>query len=137
MSAAEVYQNYLRNQVQTASPEKLLLMLYDGAIRFLGQAEAACGEREWEKTNNFLLRAQEIITELICTLNPEAGEVAGQLGSLYEYMLRRLGEANVKKEAGAISEVKGLLAELREAWQEAALRSRGGGQEARGLNVRG
>lgn len=121
MSTAEAYWAYQQNQIKTASREKLVLMLYDGAIRFIVQAENAWQEEQnVQKTHNGLVRAQEIVTELMSTLDREAGgEIATSLFLLYEYMLRRLVEANLKKDTAIMGEVRGLLSGLREAWQEA------------------
>ncbi len=116
---AEAFRAYQVNQVQTASREKLVVMLYDGIIRFLGQAEAAWAASDVVGTHNSLIRAQDIIVELMSTLNREAGgQIAENLYLLYDYMKFRLVEANIKKDMAPIAEVKHLVTELRGAWAE-------------------
>lgn len=113
------YQSYQQNQVQTLSQEKLVLMLYDGALRFCRQGQAAVEQRDYAAVSNNLGRAEDIISELMVTLNRDAGEVAENLYKLYEFMYRHLVQANVKKSAAMISEVIDLLQQLRDTWEEA------------------
>jgi len=108
---------YLRNQYETASPAELTLQLYNGAIRFLGQAREAIERQEIETANDRLHRTQDIIQELMLTLDTSV-DVGRQLESLYDYILFRLTQANVKKDAVVVEEVTGLLTELRDAWKE-------------------
>lgn len=119
MAAANPYEQYRATQVQTASQRTLIIMLYDGAIRFSRQAQAAMAARDFEAVNTALLRAQDIVTELALTLDHGAGEIAANLFRIYEYVHRRLVEANVHKDAAPIDEVLRLLSMLREAWAEA------------------
>lgn len=129
---------YQQNQIMTASQEKLVLFLYEGALRFLKQADEACAARDWNKCNNYLLRSQEIITELQVTLNRErGGQVAESLFLLYDYMLRRLVEANIKKERQLIAEVNGLLTELRDAWQQLILQHQSHNYSTNSLRLQG
>lgn len=116
---ANPYQQYQEAQLETASQGKLLLMLYDGAIRFLTQAHAAMAESRWQEAHNFLLKAEDIVTELMASLKLDAGDVAVNLFRLYEYFNWRLIQANVKRDAGMVLEVQTRLRELREAWAEA------------------
>jgi flagellar protein FliS len=115
---------YQTQAVLTASPGQLVLMLYDGALRFLAQAHAAmeADQNDWrriEVINRNLLKAQNIIAELQGTLNHEAGgEVAANLDQLYAYYNRRLFEANFQKDVTPVIEVEGLLRELRDGWAE-------------------
>ncbi|MDI6869881.1 MAG: flagellar export chaperone FliS [Bacillota bacterium] len=110
---------YLQVQVQTATPEMLVTMLYDGMIRFLRQAKANLTSHKIPEANYFLIRAEDIIAELNSCLDMSREPVAGSLRNLYEYMLRRLVEANLKKDLAIIDEVIGMSLELREAWVEA------------------
>ncbi|MBV9897076.1 MAG: flagellar export chaperone FliS [Chloroflexi bacterium] len=113
---------YRQTQTQTAAPGELVLMLYRGALRFVGAAIEAIEARNISEAHNKLLKTQDIISYLIETLDVErGGEVAKNLESLYGYMLRRLIEANVKKDGVPAREVQGLLRELLPAW-EAAVR---------------
>lgn len=114
---------YQAQSVLTASPGQLILMLYDGALRFLGHAKDALestdeSPRRMERINTNLIKAQDVIAELRACLNFEAGEHARNLDSLYEYYLRRLFQANMKKELAPVVEVEGLLRHLRDGWAE-------------------
>ncbi|MEW6447589.1 MAG: flagellar export chaperone FliS [Bacillota bacterium] len=94
---------------------QVLLMLYDGAIRFLAQAVEALQSRDYEGANRFIVRAQSVVSELKSALNVEY-EVARSLSKLYDYFNRRLVEANERKESALLIEVQGYLKELRETW---------------------
>lgn len=113
------YQAYQKNKYQTASPHRLTLMLYNGAIQFAGQAEAAIQQNNIVDTNTYIQKTQDIIYELISSLNmKEGGEIARNLRQLYFYMINKLIEANIKKRVDFIKEVIDLLNELREAWDQ-------------------
>lgn len=136
--AEQSHRAYQQNQIMTASQEKLVLLLYDGAIRFLKQAEEACEAKDWNKCSNNLLRVQEIITELQASLNREdGGELAVNLFLLYDFMLRRLVEANIKKDVLLIAEVRNLLSELRDTWQQITLRHQSRNYTTNGLRLQG
>ncbi len=113
------YQNYRQTQVETADQATLLLMLYSGALKFLGQARQAMEEDRVEETNRLLGRVQDILCELMGSLNPELPDISGPLFQLYEYMHHLLVQANIKKDAGNIREVEKQLTALLEAWQAA------------------
>lgn len=121
----DLQEKYLQVQVQTATPEALITMLYDGAIRFLRQAKANLSSKKLQEANYFLIRAENIIAELNNCLDMSRGEIPASLRQLYEYMLSRLIMANTKKDMAMIDEVIGMIQELREAWVE-ALKSLGG-----------
>ena len=111
---------YRQSQIDTASPGKLILMLYEGAIRFLNEAKEHLAEKDVEKASNRLLRAQDIVSELMMSLNmKEGGQIASNLYRLYDYVKWKLVESNVSKEAGPIDEAIRILASLKEAWEEA------------------
>ncbi|MFR9710713.1 flagellar export chaperone FliS [Paenibacillus sp. MB22_1] len=113
------YQAYQKNKYETASPHRLILMLYNGAIQFAGKAKDAIDKKDIEKTNSFIQKTEDIIYELISSLNlKEGGELASNLNNLYLYMIDRLIEANIKKLIAPIDEVIGILEELRSAWEE-------------------
>ncbi|MDN5346738.1 MAG: flagellar secretion chaperone FliS [Clostridia bacterium] len=122
MATADPCRAYQEYQVQTLSQEKLVLMLYDGAIKFCSQALKALEQKDYARTNNYLLRAQDILNELMVSLNREAGEIADNLHRLYDFMYRWLVEANVKKSAKHIIDVRDILVGLRDAWEEATRR---------------
>jgi flagellar protein FliS len=111
---------YRKTQIETASPEALILMLYDGAIKFMGQAEIAFEENNIEQISNLLLRIQAIFTELLTALDKEkGGEIAVNLERLYVFFLEQLGEANVKKDPKPLAEIKPLVIDLRNTWEQA------------------
>jgi flagellar protein FliS len=115
---------YHAQSVLTASPGQLVLMMFDGALRFLALAKEGFNQpeenvRRFETINVNLQRAQNIIAELQGSLNHEAGgEIAVTLDRLYDYYARRLFEANIKKRLEPIIEVEHFLQELRDAWAE-------------------
>jgi flagellar protein FliS len=115
----QAYQQYQRVQTQTASPGQLLLLLYEGCIRFIGRGRLALESNDVDAARVNLLRAQDIIAELMGSLNFEAGEMATNLLRLYEYMHRRLVIANIQRDAEAAAEVDSLLRLLLPAWEEA------------------
>jgi flagellar protein FliS len=118
---AGAYQAYRTTQIQTASPAELILLLYDGAIKYCKQAQLHLENGEKELAHNALIRSQDIIDELAVSLDFSASEeIAKGLAQLYDYMGQRLIEANIKKDKAPIAEVVAMLEELRETWSEAA-----------------
>lgn len=115
---------YQAQSILTASPGQLVLMLYDGSLRFLNLAREAFSQKEdcprrIENINTALVRAQNIIIELRATLNlSEGGDYAANLDRLYEYYLRRLIEANIRKQVEPVIEVYQLIQQLRDGWAE-------------------
>lgn len=115
---------YRSNAVLTASPGQLVLMLYDGALKAMAIAEQALRQpeddtRRIEVINHQLQKAQNIVAELQNGLNLEiGGECAQTLYRLYDYHLRRLFEANLKKDITIVQEIEGLVRSLRDAWCE-------------------
>ena len=110
---------YFQTTVQTASPAQLLIMLYDGAIRFSRMAIDAIEKNQLQEAHNYLMRVQDIINEFVVTLD-RSSPLAGQLLQLYEYFNRRLIEANMKKDAEPVCEVLDHLVLLKETWIEAS-----------------
>lgn len=120
MSYNQGYQHYQESQVLTASKGKLLLMTYDGAIRFVRQAQLHMTQNAFEEKNTSIIKAQRLILELIYTLNPDVDpDFAHRLSLIYDYMFNRLVEANVSDDPSALKEVETKLMELRTAWAEA------------------
>jgi len=114
---------YQTTQIQTATPEKLLIMLYNGAINFLNKAKVHIEEKDFAQTNNFLLKAQAIISEFMNTIEWEPNrEFAQNLYSLYEFMNHTLVQANIYKDTEKIDVVIDLLKTLKSAWEEAAIK---------------
>ena len=108
---------YRKASVNTLDQNKLIVMLYDGAIKQAGFAVEHIKKNEIEKAHNALVKAKNIVSELMSSLNMEkGGEVAKNLKSLYAFMFSQLIEANMNKESKPIVTVIGLLKELREAW---------------------
>ena len=111
---------YQKSSIETASREQILIMLYDGAIQFLNKAKIAMQNKEIEATHNNLIGAQNIIQEFINSLDREvAPQLAENLISLYEYFIRRLVYANVKKQIEPIDEVLKYLKSLKATWEKA------------------
>jgi flagellar protein FliS len=110
---------YLEASVQTATPAQLLIMLYDGAIRFCKMGIEATKKGNYQDANKFLCKAQDIVQEFMITLDRKA-EVSNGLMQLYEYFNFRLIEANTKKDIVPAEEVLAHLQELKEIWIQAA-----------------
>jgi flagellar secretion chaperone FliS len=111
---------YQTNQIQTASPEKILIMLYDGAIQFLNKAKKEIENKNIQEVHNNIIGAQKIISEFMNTLDMEiGGETAVNLYNLYEYMHFRLVQANIKKNVEMVDEVLTHLKDLKATWEEA------------------
>jgi len=98
-------------------------MCYEGAIDNLKLAKEKIKEKDYEKKAKSIIKAQDIIEELMCSLDFEkGGEIAGNLSSLYNYMLRRILYGDVNRDISAIDEVIGMLNELMSVWREVALK---------------
>lgn len=111
---------YQTSQIQTASPEKILIMLYDGAIQFLNKAKKELENKNIQEVHNNIIGAQKIVAEFMNTLDMEiGGATAVNLYNLYEYMHFRLVQANMKKDVAMIDEVLIHLKDLKSTWEEA------------------
>ncbi len=111
---------YRKTQIDTATPETLILMLYDGALRFMGNAEEAFAERNMERISNLLVKIQAIFTELLTALDKEkGGEIATNLERLYLFFLEKLADANVRKDPEPMRQIRPLVEDLRNTWAEA------------------
>jgi flagellar secretion chaperone FliS len=110
---------YQQSSVLTASPGRLVVMLYDGAGRFLAQAALAMTEGRHGEANERLRRGELIIDELLCTLNmEEGGVIASRLQGLYVFFLNHLTEARTERDADKITFVAEQMGELRESWAQ-------------------
>jgi flagellar protein FliS len=123
MQYDKIARSYKAQSVQTASPGKLVLMLFDGYLRFTTAAQNSFEESDLtqrnEGINNNLIRAQNIVTELQSSLDMSVpGELPGTLYRLYDYVLHQLQQANLQKKAEPIAEANKVITELREAWAE-------------------
>lgn len=117
------YQAYQTNAVQTASGGELTLMLYNGCIRFIKQAEKAIEDDNFEQKNTSIQKAQNIIQELMVTLDPEV-ELSKQMLPLYDYIYHLLTETNIHNNLESLTEALDLVTEFRDTWKEALLKSR-------------
>lgn len=112
---------YQQTHVQSRSPLELVVMLYDGALRFVNEARTALDRQDLVAKREALSRALAIVAELQNTLNMrDGGDVATQLDALYTYVNTRLLEANMQSNGAALDEVVKLLTPLREAWGQIA-----------------
>ena len=123
MAMFNPYQQYEKQSVMTASPGELTLMLYNGCIKFIKMGIKYIGEGNIEKAHNSIVRSQDIIDELTVTLDMQY-EISENFQTLYDYMGRRLVEANISKDVEILEEVEGLMTELRDTWAEAIKRNR-------------
>jgi flagellar secretion chaperone FliS len=113
-------QQYADEQIKTASKEQLLIMLFDGAIKFLRIAKKAMIAKDYEKSHNHLIKAQKIIAEFMVSLDVEqGGETAEGLLQLYEFYYHSLIKANLKKDVALIQEITEQLVDMRKMWNEA------------------
>jgi flagellar protein FliS len=124
MPQGSQYGAYERTYVETADQRQLILMLYDGSIRFMRKGIARIEANDIEAAHNYLVRSRDILAELLATLKPEkAGEVGMNLKRLYVYVFNRLVEANLTKNKEFVAECVRLMSTLREGW--AQIRSAG------------
>ena len=121
----------------TASQGKLIVLLYEGAVRFLDAALTALDKKDFEKVNTALLRAQDIITELALSINFDAGELASNMYSLYMFFNNQLLDANIKKEEKNIKDVKEMMQSLLEAWRQIADKPSTNENSGGGVNIAG
>src|SRR5436190_19283364 len=110
-------QNYRKPKVFTATPEQLQLMLYDGALRFGEQARVALEKKDFEQSYGMISRVQKIITEMSSSLKHGlAPELCGKMAALYNFVYRRLVEANIEHKVESLDEALGILRYQRETW---------------------
>ena len=119
-SAAEAYK---KQQVMTATPEALTLMLYNGCLKFIKEGVEQLAEKNYEASNTSFQKAQNIISEFRITLNMDY-EISHQLLPLYNYAYDRLVEGNMKSDPALIQEATDIIAELRDAWAQAMKKAR-------------
>lgn len=114
INAALAYNN---SKIATASPAELTLMLYEGAIKFCNIAIVAIDKKDYEKAHNNITKAKNIITEFQSTLDHKY-EVAKDFEVVYDYVYRRLVEANIKKDNEILEDVLVQLREMRDNWKQ-------------------
>lgn len=108
---------YKQNQVATATPKELVVLLYEGCIKNLTLAERALEVNRLDLANNNIIKAQNIISELSNTLDMSVGDISEHLASLYEFFLNELYQANISKDKEKINYVRSKMEELLETWQ--------------------
>jgi len=119
------YQQYRATKVETAGQVDLVVMLYQGAVRFIRLGVEAIDLGDHKAAHTHLLRAQDILVELLGSLNRDAGgQIAVQLASVYDYCYRRLVLANVRKDTAPAREVLAIIRDLGGAWQQIAAQQR-------------
>lgn len=117
MPTLNPYEQYRKNQILTASPAEITLMLYEGAIKFCNVAILAIQNKEIEKAHTNIRKAQRIIEEFRNTLDHQY-PVWEDFDRIYVYLLQRLLQANIKKDTSILEEVNGHLRMLRDTWKE-------------------
>ena len=114
------HQAYQASAIETASPEQLTLMCYDGALKFMRRALRACEQQDLARLSEWTGRAQAVINELNVTLNMEAGgEIASNLRDIYLFVNRHLAQGVMRRDTAPILESMGLIESLRDSWAEA------------------
>lgn len=117
MSNGRFVQEYQKGAIGGASPLQLVVMMYDGALRFMEQGKHAMKLRDLEKQNYYLLKAQKIVMELTACLDMEqGGEIAQNLLALYGYVVNELMDANIKDRSEGIDRSIRVISDLRESW---------------------
>ncbi|MCR5023507.1 MAG: flagellar export chaperone FliS [Lachnospiraceae bacterium] len=117
MLSSNAYAQYNRNKILTASPAELTLMLYDGCIKFINIAKMGVDEKDIEKANTNIKKAERIIIELQSSLD-DRYEVAKDFNAVYSYVKRRLLEANIAKDNEILEECAGHMRTMRDTWKE-------------------
>lgn len=118
MVTSNMYDTYKQNSIFTASPEELTLMLYNGLIKFVMLSQKAIEDKDIQKAHESIIRAEDILMEFKATLDMQY-ELSNGLALLYDYMLDRLFEANMKKDTEILAEVLHFAKDLRDTWAQA------------------
>jgi flagellar protein FliS len=109
---------YRQQQILTATPERLILMLYNGCLKFMGESAVAMEEKDVQKAHNSCVKAQDIVSELMSVLNMDY-PISKELYALYEYVNHQLLQANLKKDPQHIANAKVVITNIRDGWMEA------------------
>lgn len=126
MIVKNAYENYQQNAIMSAGPEELTTMLYNRLIKDLKLAKDAISKSDIQAAHNAITHAQDIINHLLNTLDT-GYEVGQNLSIMYDYINRRLLEANIKKDPEILQEVTGYVEEIRDAWVQAVRQVKMGG----------
>jgi flagellar protein FliS len=120
-------QMYRKTNVVTADPKRLVLMCYEGAIDSLKIGKQKLSEKDYEEKGKNIAKARDIISELKSSLNFEqGGTIASNLDSLYNFMLKRIMEADLENDVQAFEDVIGILVDLESAWEEIFYKQKNG-----------
>lgn len=114
---------YKNQQIMTASPEELTLLLYNGALRFVSESITSMEQGDMQQSHNANVRAQDIVREFMITLDMKY-EISKTWMPLYEYIVYCLIQGNIKKDKEQLLQAKSMLSELREAWVGAMKQTR-------------
>lgn len=123
MSPANPLNAYKETNIKTASPAKLILMIYDEALRQIDTALELLegGDKRLDKVNNAIIRAQDMVTELTVSLDfDNGGDIAKNLSNIYFFFNQQLLEANIQKSSEHLKPVRTMMADLRNAWEQIA-----------------
>jgi flagellar protein FliS len=120
--AINKYQAYQNNAVNTASGGQLTLMLYNGCIKFINQAIRDIKEKDYEGKNTHIQKAQDIVQELMLTLDPKV-EISKQILPLYEYAHHQLQEANIKNDIKYLEQALEFIISFRDTWKEVIVKT--------------
>lgn len=115
-NAVNVYKN---NSVNYASKEQLLLMLVDGAVKFAKRAKEAINKKDIKNAHEYLTRTQDIFTELMISLDRNAGEWANNLFNVYEFIKNELFQINIEKNEERLDKLMPVIEDVRDTWHEA------------------
>lgn len=136
--ALNPYKKYQENRIEGASQGEMIILLYEGAIRFMNQGIVYIEGHEIEQANHVIIKAQRIVNELQVTLDFDlGGEIAQNLYNLYDFCMQQLLDANIKKEREGLENSIEIFEELLGTWREII---QGGGasiEQISGLNIRG
>lgn len=120
MQNSNAYNTYRSNSVNYASKEQLLLMILDGAVKFSKIGRQAIMDKDIKKAHENIVKTQDIFYELIASLDVNrVGEWAKNMMGIYNFIIRRLMEANIKKDVKIMEEVIPLIEDVRDTWNEA------------------
>ncbi|MGL4393954.1 MAG: flagellar export chaperone FliS [Brevinema sp.] len=133
------HEAYKNTDIETASRLKLVVMLYAGAIRFTNIAVEAIKSGQNDVANLNCIKAQDIVSELLASLNFEAGDIADELSGLYIYVHKLLIEGNIKKDVPSLTEAVELLENLKGAWDDLLVKEEqeAASQQQKNINISG
>jgi flagellar protein FliS len=118
MAIPNSYMSYKENSITTAGPEELVVLMYKGLEKFIKQGLLYVEQRNYERANEVLLKAQDIVNELMLSLDMDM-DISHQLYMLYDFVLVSIREGNVEKECSKLQGALGIVKGLREAWEGA------------------